>query len=125
MVDNNLAAVPQFDGTEDFNAVYDARPKAMQSRPVEVSVVGRRCVYLNNYRIAGGKPYHSENLPTHELTATLGDIINAFSKEDILAAYAEREASSEYMSAWRAARDANAVQAPDAQTSPEATPHAD
>lgn len=29
---------------------------------VELVVVGKRCVYLNDYRLAGNKPYVSENL---------------------------------------------------------------
>lgn len=99
-----------FTGTEDFNEVWKSAPNATLGKAIEVSVVGRRCVYLNDYRIAGGKPYASENLPHHELTTTLGDVISAFSEDDLLAAIAERKQRDEYFAAWRAARDASQVE---------------
>ncbi len=95
-----------FDGTEDFNTIYDARPNKCLSEAIEVSVVGCRCVYVNNYRICGGKPYFSENLPSHEFSTTLGDVLSAFSEKQILDALAERKEQSEYLAAYRAARDA-------------------
>jgi hypothetical protein len=44
---------------------------------IELSVVGKRCVYLNNLRVAGNKPYISENLPTHHFTIRVQDILDA------------------------------------------------
>lgn len=38
---------------------------------------GIRCVYLNNYRIAGAKPYVSENLPQSEFSVSLENIRRA------------------------------------------------
>lgn len=47
------------------------------AREVELTVVGSRCVYLNDHRIAGSKPYVSENLPQHSFQVRVGEIINA------------------------------------------------
>ena len=47
------------------------------AQDVELTVVGRRCVYLNDHRIAGGKPYVSENLPQHSFNVKVGEILNA------------------------------------------------
>lgn len=46
-------------------------------REIELTVVGQRCVYLNDYRIAGGKPYVSENLPQHTFKLRMSDILSA------------------------------------------------
>ena len=41
-----------------WQETYDARPADdLCARQITVDVVGTRCVYLNNHRIAGGKPY--------------------------------------------------------------------
>lgn len=45
--------------------------------PIDLTIVGKRCVYLNDYRIAGGKPYVSENLPQHSFEVTVEDILAA------------------------------------------------
>lgn len=45
-----------------------------------LSVVGAgavRCVYLNDYRIVGSKPYASEELPFRDFKVTLADLENA------------------------------------------------
>lgn len=88
--------------SDDFNEVYNARPNAILSQPVEVCVVGKRCVYLNDYRIAGGKPYVSEGLPEFTLTATLSDIVSAFGHDKLLAAVAESKAQRDYFAAYHA-----------------------
>lgn len=44
---------------------------------VELTIVAKRCVYLNDYRIAGGKPYVSENLPQHSFTVKVSDLLRA------------------------------------------------
>lgn len=91
----------------DFNDVWNNRPASpTRNKPVEVSVVGRRCVYVNSYRIAGGKPYYSENLPSHELTTTLGEVLDAFKPTEIRAALAEKEAEQEYFRASHASKAA-------------------
>lgn len=96
----NAQHTPQF--SEDFNEVYANRPNAILATPIEVSVVAKRCVYVNDYRIAGSKPYHSENLPSHQFTSTLKDIIDAFSEDQLLAAIAERKEQNAYFKAYHA-----------------------
>jgi hypothetical protein len=92
---------------EDFNAVWDARPPApVSDTPVEVCVVGRRCVYVNNYRIAGGKPYVSENLPSHSLNTTLGEVLDAFTPAQIRKALAEKAARRKYFAEYHERRKA-------------------
>lgn len=92
---------------EDFNAVWKARPASpVGDQPITVSVVGQRCVYVNNFRIAGGKPYVSEGLPSHQLKTTLADILNAFPEGDILAALEEKRAHKEYFAAYHARKAA-------------------
>lgn len=46
-------------------------------REIELVVVGQRCVYLDDYRIAGSKPYVSENLPQHSFKIKVQDVLNA------------------------------------------------
>jgi hypothetical protein len=95
---------------EDWNAVWEGAPASpKRDTPVEVSVVGRRCVYVNNYRVAGGKPYLSENLPSHDLMTSLGEVLDAFAESDILAALAEKKARAEYFAAYHARKKADAA----------------
>ncbi len=61
-------------------------------KPIQITVVGKRCVYINDYRVAGGKPYVSEELPSHDLNTTLGEILSAFDDADISRALKERKA---------------------------------
>lgn len=44
---------------------------------ITLTVVGKRCVYLNDHRVAGSKPYVSENLPEHSFQITMQDILSA------------------------------------------------
>lgn len=91
----------------DWQAVSDNAPKCQtRDKPIEVTVVARRCVYVNNHRIAGGKPYYSENLPTHDLKCSLGDVLDAFSERDIRAALREKKAHAKYYADFHAARKA-------------------
>jgi hypothetical protein len=62
------------------------------SKPIEIIVVGNRCVYINDYRVAGRKPYASENLPQQTFRATLADILDAFALDDLQQAVDERQA---------------------------------
>jgi len=49
----------------------------MSKGKVEIVVVGQRCVYINDYRVAGRKPYVSENLPQHSFWVDPSEIIRA------------------------------------------------
>jgi len=86
--------------------VIDAAPVTPTAdKTIDVDIVARRCVYVNDYRIAGSKPYHSENLPSHTLKTTLGEVLNAFTNEEIRKALDEQEARGRYMRcAWDAAQ---------------------
>ena len=53
--------------------------------PIEITVVGKRCVYINDYRVAGGKPWVSENLPQHSFNVTLKDILDALPRKTVRA----------------------------------------
>ena len=46
----------------------------MTDKTLTVTVVGRRCVYINDYRVAGSKPYVSENLPSWSFEANINDL---------------------------------------------------
>lgn len=46
----------------------------MDDKTLTVTVVGRRCVYINDYRVAGSKPYVSENLPSWSFEADINDL---------------------------------------------------
>lgn len=46
----------------------------MNDKTLTVTVVGRRCVYINDYRVAGSKPYVSENLPSWSFEADINDL---------------------------------------------------
>jgi len=82
---------------KEARATEPKRP--VGNREIEVEVVGKRCVYVDNYRIAGGKPYVSEGLPSYTLKTRLRDVLEAFSEADILAVLAEDKAWREH---WRA-----------------------
>jgi len=109
--------VPHPDASaEDFNAVWKARPASpVGDQPITVSVVGQRCVYVNDFRIAGGKPYLSEGLPSHQLKTTLADVLNAFPDADILAALEEKRAHKEYFAAFHARKAALKAQSGEPQ----------
>ncbi len=49
----------------------------LREQEIELVVVGRRCVYLNDHRIAGAKPYVSENLPQHSFKLRVKDVLAA------------------------------------------------
>lgn len=92
------------------NVLFANKPACpVAERQVEVEVVAKRCVYLNSYRIAGGKPYASENLASHTLKTSLKEVIAAFSDKDILAAMDEVKAEREYFAAFHAQADEQAA----------------
>ena len=47
------------------------------SKKIEICVVGRRCIYINDYRVAGGKPWVSENLPQWSFHVDPKEILDA------------------------------------------------
>jgi hypothetical protein len=89
----------------DFNEVYDNQPACpTRDRQIEVCVVGRRCVYVNNFRVAGSKPYVSEGLSSHTLKAKLGDVLDAFDEREIRAALREAKERRAYFAAYYEAK---------------------
>ena len=87
----------------DFNEYYAARPtEAEMEKTISVDVVAKRCVYVNDFRIVGGEPYFTENLPTHSLRTATREVLAAFSDGCLKAALRERKARKEYMARWHA-----------------------
>ncbi len=92
---------------DPFKAVYDQRPtNALCEREIELDIVGTRCVYLNQFRIAGGKPYASQNLPSRTMKLKVRDALEAFSEEEIIAYLHERRERNAYCAGARNYRDA-------------------
>ena len=52
-------------------------PSAVKANCVELTVVEGRCVYLNNHRIVGNKPYVSENLRHSFYQVPVADVLSA------------------------------------------------
>ena len=74
------------------------------SKRITVDIVGARCVYLNNFRIAGSKPYVSENLPERSLRLTIRDALAAFSDEEMESFIKERQDRKKYYADCRGER---------------------
>ena len=90
-----------------WNIAYNKRPLNEKcSRVIEIDIVGNRCVYINNHRVEGGKPYASENLPSKIKKTTVREVLDAFSRDDILAYLEEKIAIESYCSGLRNYRDA-------------------
>lgn len=90
-----------------FRAAYDERPTdELCSRSITVDVVGTRCVYLNQHRIAGAKPYVSEGLSSRSMTLTVREALAAFSEREIEAYLREKRAREAYCAGLRSYRDA-------------------
>ncbi|UNM96048.1 hypothetical protein MMG00_12740 [Ignatzschineria rhizosphaerae] len=53
------------------------------SKRVEIDVIDDRCIYINDYRIAGSKPYVSENLKSTNYITTTDRILDQLDFEDI------------------------------------------
>lgn len=62
----------------------------VMDKNITIDIVGNRCLYLNDYRIWGGKPYYSENLPTRSLELTMREAMEAFSIEEMQECIKER-----------------------------------
>ena len=88
---------------ESFLKMQEQKRSDTLNKPVEVIVFAKRCVYLNNHRVAGGKPYMSEGLPQHSLRTTLGEVLDAFTDEEITAAINDRKFNRELVRNWQSA----------------------
>lgn len=55
----------------------------MMSKKVEISIVHDRCIYINDYRIVGNKPYSSENLKTTNYFVDTNKILDQLDFKDI------------------------------------------
>lgn len=69
---------------------------------VELTVVEGRCVYLNNHRIAGNKPYVSENLRHSFYQVPVADVLSALGstieQSSIVAATVKQDLTVELVS---------------------------
>lgn len=95
---------------EDFSVVWAARPATpVGDQVIDVDVVAKRCVYINDFRVAGSKPYVSEGLPSHQFKTTLANVLNAFPEADILAALEEKRVTAKYFADYRERKAARAA----------------
>lgn len=84
---------------------------------VEICIVGKRCVYINDHRVAGNKPYVSENLPQHSFNITTEKVFAAFSTAQMEAELKRRKALipaepvTDRMSHWTMRAALNSVRA--------------
>jgi hypothetical protein len=89
-----------------WDGAYEKRPlNEICSKQITIDIVGKRCVYINDHRVVGGKPYESENLPTDSRTLTIRDVLSAFSDEQLRAFMEERQSINSYCSGLRNFRD--------------------
>lgn len=100
--------------TDPWNKAYQKRPlNELCSREIDIDIVGNRCIYINDHRVQGGKPYASENLPKTTKKTTVRDVLEAFSVQEIHAYLEERIAVENYCAGVRNYRDAGEVKADD------------
>lgn len=59
-------------------------------RDIFIDIVGNRCIYINNYRVQGNKPYMSEHIPQDSRMTTVRKVLNAFTRDDIEAYLKDR-----------------------------------
>lgn len=109
-----------------FFKAYEKRPlNDVCDRSINIEIVGSRCVYINNHRVQGGKPYVSENLKSDVRKTTVRDVLEAFSVAEIHAYLEERIAINAYCAGLREYRDVAAMETATAlskvQTSKEGT----
>lgn len=90
-----------------WNKAYASRPlNQLCGREIEIMIVGKRCIYINDHRVQGSKPYVSENIPSEKRKTTVRDVLEAFSMEDIHAYLEEKIAVNAYCAGLRNYRDA-------------------
>lgn len=89
-----------------WDEAYKSRPLSeVCSREITIDIVGCRCIYINDFRVWGGKPYVSENLPTTTKKSTVRAILEAFSTEELQAYLEEKVAVNAYCAGLRNFRD--------------------
>lgn len=54
-----------------------------KNKEVGLTLVGNKCIYLNEYRIQGKKPYVSENHTILNKKVRVVDVLNALDFDDI------------------------------------------
>lgn len=85
-----------------WSAAYDLRPTdPLCEAECDIIIVSKRCVYVNNYRVAGSKPYVSENLPTRSMKTKVRTVLDAFSEREIVAYLAEKRGRAAYLEGVR------------------------
>lgn len=86
-----------------FNKVWADRPLSEKcSREIAIDIVGDRCIYIDNTRVQGGKPYCSENLPTKSKKTTVREVLSAFSDKEIRAYLKEKRDLKKYFADYHA-----------------------
>ena len=91
---------------EDYAEYWMARPlHPALDKETAVQVVGKRCVYVNDHRVAGGKPYYSENLPNTRFNTTVRGVLEAFPDSVLRAALKERRDIRKHFNEWRRAKE--------------------
>lgn len=87
----------------DINEVFKNRPtNPLCDKNITVDIVGTRCVYLNNHRIAGGKPYVSEGLSQRSRNLTIREALEAFPIATLEAYISEKKARKKYFDDYHA-----------------------
>lgn len=93
--------------TDAWNKSYQDRPlNQLCERVIEIRIVGKRCIYINDYRVQGNKPYDSENITTEVRKTTVREVLEAFTEEEINAYLQEKIAIDAYCAGLRNYRDA-------------------
>lgn len=89
-----------------WNEAYADQPRRSEcSRKINIDIVSNRCIYINDTRVWGGKPYASEGLSTTSRETTVRDILSAFSIDDLQQYIAEKNAINAYFDGMRRFRD--------------------
>lgn len=78
----------------------------MSSELIEITVVGKRCVYINDYRVAGAKPYVSENLLQHSFNVQRSEIFRALGVKEPLSKTEELATITQLQAELSEAREA-------------------
>lgn len=103
---------------DEWKEAYAKRPLSdICSKEIDIEIVGERCVYINDFRVAGRKPYVSERLPIKAKKTTIREVLSAFSDEEIHAYLEEKIAINNHCAGLRNYRDAaNAIKKAEEQT---------
>ena len=91
-----------------FNKIWNEKPTSeLCDRLIEIDVVGKRCIYINNHRVEGGKPYVSENLPSMIKKTPLRELLDAFSDKEIRAYLKEKRERKKYFDNYHTEQASN------------------